>query len=206
MDLKLLLGVFPLIIAVISYSLYFRDIYRHHTKPHAFSWLIWGTLAANGFLIQLGAGAGWGALITGATALGCLSISATAFLMKHTYSSHLDRALLLVAFSALAVVLFSDSKLLALGVTLIALIAGYTINTIKAYNNPHEETAITFFLNAVKFLPALFALETFSLLTAAYPITVIFANAVLVTVILARRRQRKAERWTATIEELRVGD
>jgi hypothetical protein len=63
MTLKDMFGVLSLIISVVSYVPYARSIFVANTKPHAFTWLVWGTVMAITFFAQLSdkAGAGsWG--------------------------------------------------------------------------------------------------------------------------------------------------
>ncbi len=67
--LKLTFGILSLIPAVAAYVIYFRHLLAGRVKPHAFSWLIWGILAGNGFIAQFVAGAGLGAWVTGLTRL-----------------------------------------------------------------------------------------------------------------------------------------
>lgn len=63
------IGLMTLIIAIISYSLYFRNIFKGKTKPHAISWLVWSLLNGAIFLTQRNNGAGAGGWITGFSAL-----------------------------------------------------------------------------------------------------------------------------------------
>ncbi|MEA3399221.1 MAG: hypothetical protein U9R00_01765 [Patescibacteria group bacterium] len=53
-------------------------------------------------------------------------------------------------------------------VTLIDLF-GYFPTLRKSYSKPHEETATTFFLNGLKFLISLFALQVYTPVTWLYP-------------------------------------
>jgi len=68
------LGFTATAIAFVSYLPYFRDIFANKTKPHAFSWLVWGALTAIGFAGQVAGHAGPGAWVTGFTALICFLI------------------------------------------------------------------------------------------------------------------------------------
>jgi hypothetical protein len=69
MTLALLFGIISILVALVAYYFYFRDMARGKTKPHAFSWLIWGLLAGTGFLAQVSAHAGIGAWATGLTSI-----------------------------------------------------------------------------------------------------------------------------------------
>src|SRR5207253_1528641 len=62
------------------YIPYFRDIIKRKTKPHAFSWFIWGLLTAIAFFAQLTKGGGAGAWVSGFTSLVLLSIAVLALI------------------------------------------------------------------------------------------------------------------------------
>jgi uncharacterized membrane protein HdeD (DUF308 family) len=72
---KVVLGYITLIIGVISYSFYFRNISRGKTRPEAFSWLIWSILAFITFFAQRAGNGGPGSWATLLTAVVCLIIS-----------------------------------------------------------------------------------------------------------------------------------
>lgn len=42
MTLKDLLGLLSAFLAVVSYVPYLRSIFVANTRPHAFTWLVWG--------------------------------------------------------------------------------------------------------------------------------------------------------------------
>jgi len=63
-DYKEFLGVLSILFALIAYMLYLRDIFIYHTKPHAFSWLIWALLAGIAFAAQYAENAGAGSWVT----------------------------------------------------------------------------------------------------------------------------------------------
>jgi len=69
--MKTALGIIATVMAFVSYIPYIRNMLSGKTKPHAFSWLVWGTLTAIAFVGQVSKGAGPGAWVTGFTA--CVS-------------------------------------------------------------------------------------------------------------------------------------
>jgi hypothetical protein len=188
-DLKILFGILSVIPGVIAYTYYFRDLFAGRTKPHAFSWLIWGLLAGNGFIAQVGAGAGIGAWATGMTSVACLTIFAVALFRGETKATVLDKVLLGLALASFAMLFMIEDKTLSLCLTLFATLLGFAMTLRKAYWKPHEETAKSFALNALKVLPAIFALNSYTFLTVAYPLVAGLANAAVVLVLCVRRKQ-----------------
>jgi hypothetical protein len=72
--LKEIFGASATIIALVSYIPYLRDVLANKTKPHMFTWLIWGTLTLIGFLGQILGKAGPGAWPSAVTTALCFSI------------------------------------------------------------------------------------------------------------------------------------
>src|SRR6185369_5291407 len=142
-------------------------MFRGKTKPHGFSWLVWGLLSGTGFLTQISAHAGIGAWATGLTSLASLTIAGFALKLGTTRPTRFDWALLCMALFSLLLLFAVKSEEAALWLTLIALVAGFAMNIRKAYRKPSEENATAFWLNTLKFIPAIFALNSFVFLTVA---------------------------------------
>ncbi len=188
MNIRLFFGILSLIPAAIAYFFYFRGMLRGITKPHAFSWLVWCILAGNGFFVQLSAHAGIGAWATGVTSVVSFVIFICALRIGGTQPTRFDWMLLSLALLSLLMLLFINSKDVSLCITLFALITGFVMNIHKAYNKPLEENALSFWLNALKFGPAIFALSTFTFLTVAYPLVAAFGNAAVALTVNLRSR------------------
>ena len=199
MSLKLFFGILSLIPAVIAYYFYFRDMFRGKTKPHAFSWLVWGLLAGNGFFAQVNAHGGIGAWATGLTSVASLAIFCFALRKDTTKPTRFDWVLLGFALMGLVLLLFVKNHEIALCLTLFALVAGFAMTIRKAYQKPDEENALAFWLNMLKFVPAIFALASFSFLTVAYPLVAAMGNATVAIVVSVRsKRVRLAKNVTPT--------
>jgi hypothetical protein len=190
--MKLFFGILSILPALVAYTLYFRSMFAGKTKPHAFSWLIWGLLAGNGFVAQISAHAGIGAWTTGLTSVACLLIFSIAIFRGDTKLTRLDWLLLVLALISFGLLFVVQDKTIALCITLVATLLGFSMTIKKAWLRPHEEKAISFLLNAVKFLPAIFALSSFSFLTVAYPLTAGLANAAVVAVVYGRTKRLRA--------------
>jgi hypothetical protein len=88
--------------------------------------------------------------------------------------------------SVTLLVLVKDDRV-STTLAVIALVIGSFLTMKKAYYKPKEETAKTFALNSIKFVPSLFALSTYSYLTLVYPIAALITNGAIVFVIVTRR-------------------
>lgn len=142
---------------------HYKGCRHHQVKRHAASWL------------------------TGAA---CLAIFGIAIFMTRGTDrglTRLDWILLSIALISFAMLFVIDDKTVSLCLTLFATLVGFSLTLRKAWYKPREEDPTAFGLNAIKFLPAIFALSTFSFLTVAYPLTAGLANAAVGAVILLRR-------------------
>src|ERR1700722_1412247 len=87
--MKEVVGFASLLIAIVGYVPYVKNILKGNTKPHALSWLVWAVLSAIAFAVQLTHNAGAGAWLMGFTAL----VTFTIFLLSLRYG---ERNILIV--------------------------------------------------------------------------------------------------------------
>lgn len=188
MDYKILLSVIGILIALLGYIPYFTNIIKNKTKPHAFSWFVWGLMTAIGFAAQVSRRAGPGAWVTGFTAIITFLIFVLA-LMKGEKNIVLTDWLSLAG-AGVSVMFWLVTKNPLFSVMLIVIIDafGFFPTVRKSFDKPHEETITTFFLNGLKFVFALFALETYSIVTWLYPVYLVLANWSFVVLVIVRRK------------------
>ncbi|MDO8558122.1 MAG: hypothetical protein Q7S09_02955 [bacterium] len=187
MDYKIILGAIATLVAFVSYIPYFRDVFLGTTKPHAFTWLVWGTLSSIGCAGQLAGGGGPGAWVTGFSAFVNFIIFFFALKQSKKNILPIDWASLLGAAMALVLWFITKSPLLSIVLVTIIDALGFVPTFRKSFTKPHEETLLTFFLSVVKFAIGLVALKQFSLVTALYPSYLVLANAIFVLMLVIRR-------------------
>jgi len=182
------LGFTAVAIGIFSYLPYFRDVFAGKTKPHAFSWFIWGLLTGIAFFAQLHDNAGPGAWATGITAVVCLAMAALALKVGRQNIAPVDWLFLAGALVALA--LWAITKNPLGSVVLVTLIdaMAYIPTFRKSFHKPQEETLITYSLAALKFAIAVAALDKFSLVTVLYPLSLVITNTIFVSMVLVRRK------------------
>ena len=189
---KVTLGAIATILGLIGYVPYFRDIYLRKTKPHAFSWLIWGILTASGFAGQVADKGGPGSWITGVTAAVCLLIFALALQRGERDITRSDWACLLIALGAIPLWIFTATPLWSvILITLIDVVA-FLPTIRKSYLKPEEETASTYLMSSLKFSLSIAALEHYSLITVLYPASLVVVNFPFVLMLYLRRRSLRA--------------
>lgn len=187
-DQKLLLGLLSLVIGIVSYAFYFRDVFRGKTKPDGASWFIWGLLAGITFFAQFSSGGGAGAWITAFTAVVCVTIAGIAFYRGHGKVKEIDLISLFLALGGVGLWLYTNNPLLAVVIVIVVGAIGFIPTFIKAFHEPHEETGVTFAMNASKFAVAFFALGSLHPVTWLYPAAMVIMNASLAAMIFLRQR------------------
>ncbi|PIW36593.1 MAG: hypothetical protein COW24_04515 [Candidatus Kerfeldbacteria bacterium CG15_BIG_FIL_POST_REV_8_21_14_020_45_12] len=184
-----ILGVIAVVIGVVSYVPYFRDIFLNKTKPHAFSWGMWGILTSIAFVAQVTEQAGPGAWVTGITAVACFLISVVSFVKGKRDFPKLDWMFL--ASAILALLLWWQTKDPLLSVILITVTDALSFCPTfrKGYRNPQEETVSTFMASATKFLIGIVALQSFAVVNWIYQASLVLMNGAFAVMLLVRRQQ-----------------
>lgn len=188
------LGVLAIIIGFIGYVPYFRNIISKKTKPHAFSWLVWGVLTGIAFFGQLADRGGAGAWVTGFTALVCFTFFILALQRGHKDFPLFDWFCLAGAGLGLLLWFLTNNPLLAIVLITVIDMLGFIPTFRKSISKPYEETAFTYTMSGLKFVVAIIALQHYSWVTVLYPASLVLTNGAFVPLLLVRRAQLKATR------------
>ena len=154
-----------------------RDIFRHKTCPHAFSWLTWAVLSGIAFGIQVTRNGGPGAWLMGVTSLVTFFIFVLCIFYGEKRITKLDWLCLASAGLALLLWVLSDRPLLSvLLIAFVDAVGGFLPTFRKSFTKPYEETEILYILYALSLGLSLVALRAFTLVNAFYPATFIVIN------------------------------
>jgi hypothetical protein len=188
MTWRFALSVVATALVFIGYVPYIRDVLRGKTKPHAYTWgmgllvtavSLWGLIVGQ---------AGWAALVLFAIVL----LTAVIFVLSLRYGvrkgTRLDNWCL--GFCLLAFPLWVVTKSPVYAVVLLNLIdaVAFIPTLVKAYRHPYSETLFSYQMNVVRFGLLITALQNYSVLTLAYPVTWFVCNLLFVMVVTERRR------------------
>lgn len=167
---------------------YIRDVIRRKTKPHVFTWGIWGLLTGIAFVAQMTENAGPGAWVTACFMLLNFFIVILALRFGEHSISRSDWIMLALALSALPLWALTKDPLwsvaMVCGIDCIAFVPTYR----KSWGRPDEETLQTYALCSTSYLLSFFALETINLTTVLFPATLVGTNIAFIAMVLARRR------------------
>ncbi|MEO1101327.1 MAG: hypothetical protein AAFW65_05720 [Pseudomonadota bacterium] len=186
---KAVFSAIALGLTFVAFYPYARAIMKEETRPHVFSWYIWGAGTFVVFLAQLSDGAGVGAWPIGVSGLMTIGIAALALSKSaDTSFERMDWVFLSLALSALPMWFFTSSPLSAVIILTIVDLLGFGPSVRKAYRAPWEENAVFFSLGAVRNGFVLLALENYTWATALFPLAVGVACLFFVMLILSRRQ------------------
>ncbi|MBC7459674.1 hypothetical protein H7200_03115 [Candidatus Saccharibacteria bacterium] len=181
------LGILTIIIALMSYGFYLRDMFKGKTKPHSVTWFIWGLLNSFIFFEQINNGAGEGAWVTGTAAVANILIFILSLKYGEKRITKLDVFCLVSAIAILVFWLQTADTVPAIILACVIFIVGFIPTITKAWRRSQEETTVTFALNGLKFFIALFALQSFTIVTALYPIVLMVLNGGFALFLVVRR-------------------
>jgi hypothetical protein len=185
-------GLFSTLLMLCSRANYFNAIFRGHTRPHAFSWFIWGIISSIGFAAQVAEGAGAGSWARGFGAATCFIL---VFISMFKGARDIKRSdWTTLAIALLAIPLWVATKTPVWSVILVCMIdaIGYFPTLRKSWAKPHEETARSYMFSCGSALFSLFAIEHYNLSTWLYPASLVLTNGCMVAFLLWRRYALKS--------------
>ncbi|HEX9502897.1 MAG TPA: hypothetical protein VF974_01060 [Patescibacteria group bacterium] len=190
-EYKLFLAYLAIALGFIGYVPYFRDIIKDRTKPHFFTWFLWGLTEVIIFAIQINQNAGAGAWVTGFTALTCFVIAGLSLKKGTKEFLPIDWLLFTASLVSLFLWWMTKNPLTSVILIIVTDATAFAVTIRKTFKYPYSETLITYFFSALKCLIAIFALETYNLNTWLFYAYLSFVNFSFVFTILLRRRYLK---------------
>lgn len=184
-------GIASITLATIQYIPYLRSIFGGHSRPHAFTWLVWGLQAVIVFFAQLAKSAGAGTWTTGYTALFCTVIFTLALSRGEKKIVWLDWVTLSCAVLAIVLWIVTKDPLLAVIFTTIAGVLGWVPTVRKSIDKPYEESFASFSIAMVKWFCATMAVESASVTTVLYPATCVITTLMFLSLLVVRRNKLK---------------
>jgi hypothetical protein len=188
-EFKTLISTLAVILSLAAYIPYLKDIFKGKTKPHIYSWFIWGIVTAVAYGLQISAGAGVGSWVT-------LTVAIVAFIIFFlgmrsgikdiTFFDTIFFILALVAIYLWLVVKQPvESVILVSSIDML----GFIPTVRKSWNKPHSETLFTYKLSTFRHGLSILALQKYSIVTWLYPLTWAIANGLFSIMLIYRRRK-----------------
>lgn len=186
---KDLLGAIGIVLTFVMFVPYIRSIREGRTRPHVFSWIIWGLGTFVVFLAQLAGKGGVGAWPIGVSGIISAYIAVLAYRRRTDQSiTPSDWLFFGAALAALPCWLLTSNPLWAVLILTGVDLAGFAPTFRAAYGRPRDERTGFYLLGALRNGVAILALEHYSLTTVLFPAAVGVACLIFVAMVLVRRR------------------
>ena len=167
---KELLSAIAIVLTFVAFIPYIRAIISGATKPHVFSWVIWGSTTFVVFLAQIEGKGGVGAWPIGVSGCVTIFIALLAFVKRADITiTKTDWLFFILAMSSLPFWYLTSDPLWAVVILTTVDVLGFGPTVRKVYNFPHSESLLFFALFAARNLIVIGALETHSLTTVLFP-------------------------------------
>lgn len=189
LDIKLLLSFVAVALTFIAYIPYFRDVLKGKTKPHLYSWLLWGLLALLVAGLQVVGGAGvaiWPTVVVGFL---CFGVAALSLKGSSKYITTLDTLMAILSLSAIIAWLVVDQPMVALLLVIAGDILAFIPTVRKSWDKPYSETLSMYAITTFRYILVVLAIQEYTLLSALWPAFWILGNALFVVLLVIRRKQ-----------------
>ena len=189
MTYKELLSAIAITLTLVAFLPYIRSIQQGITKPHVFSWVIWGATTFVVFLAQLAEKGGVGAWPIGVSGLITLYVACLAYIKKSdTIITRTDWFFFLMAMTSLPLWYLTSNPLWAVVILTIVDVLGFAPTFRKAYSQPFEEQLRFFVIMVARNLISILALEHYSQTTVLFPAVIAAACLIFILMVMYRRR------------------
>jgi hypothetical protein len=187
-DFKFIIAIIASVLSVIGFIPYARDIFKNKTKPHLYTWLIWGITQGTAAVALLYGGGKFGSisLIVGIIFVFIICLLSFKYGTKDITIS--DKIILALALLAIVIWWQLDNPIIA--VLMVSAIdgVGYIPTIRKSFKNPWNETLSSWIIIVIVNALALIANAKYNLLTTLYPSVLLGANMAVLLVCFFRRR------------------
>lgn len=186
---KEMLSAVAIALTFIAFFPYIRSIRQGKTKPHVFSWVIWGSTTFVVFLAQLADKGGAGAWPIGVSGVITLYVALLAYLKRSDSTITVtDWLFFILAMTSLPLWYLTSDPLWAVVILTTVDGMGFVPTFRKAYIHPYEEQMTLFAIIAARNLLSIMALERYSLTTVLFPAVISGACLMLIFMVVYRRR------------------
>lgn len=190
--LLMLKGIFSgiaILLTFIAFVPYIRSILKGDTKPHVFSWIIWGTTTFIVFLAQLADMGGVGAWPIGVSGIVTIYIAFLAYFRKSDSTiTKIDWGFFVAAMASVPIWYLTANPLWAVVMLTTIDVLGFGPTIRKAFSHPYDEKLLFYSIFVVRNFFVVIALENYSLTTVLFPVVTALACMMLIVLVEYKRR------------------
>jgi hypothetical protein len=186
---RTVLSFFAIALTFVAYFPYIRSILRNESRPHVFSWVVWGLTTFVVFFAQLQDGGGRGAWPIGVSGLISIGVAFLAWRQHESNSiTAADWIFFWIALGSILLWYFTSTPLWSVITLTVAEVLGFGPTLRKVYDRPYEEKLTFWYLLTARNLIAIAALDHLSWITILFP--ALSAAACLATALVGVRQRR----------------
>ena len=189
MDQYIFFAVAAVTLSIARYGTYFYTIYQGKTKPHAFSWLLWGAVTGIGTFAQFDLDAGPSAWALAFVSVTCFMIAVLAFFIGERDYTKSDWFALIVCIFAIPIWKITQNPLTALFIVMSIDALMYWPTIRKSFNKPQTEPPISYGFAGMRYFLMLFAIQNPTWENLMYPFFLMMADWGVAVYIIIRRFQ-----------------
>ena len=182
------LGLLSVALAVLAAVIYIAQTLRGEVRPHPLSWFLFGVLSLTGYLVQRDEGARQGSWTLLAMTIICFLFVAASVARGERSFSRQEWAFVAAAGAVFVLYMFTRDANVAAALTTAIDALGYGPTFVRGWSRPWKDSATSFALNGVKFVPSLMAMDPISFATSSYPATLLVLNMAVTIMLVWRRR------------------
>jgi hypothetical protein len=189
---KQILSVIAVVLTFIAYVPYYRDILRHKTHPHVYSWSLWGLLTVLIVALQIKGGAGPATYVTAAAGVMCMGVVFLSFKHGKRDITKSDTMVAILSLIAMGFWLVANQPVVSIILVVIADMLAFVPTVRKSWNKPHTETLSLYVTNTLRFSLALIAVKQYTILSSLWLAAWVVGNGLFSVLLVARRKKVKA--------------
>lgn len=188
---KTLLSIIAILLTFYAYYPYIKSINNGQTKPHIFSWVIWGIVTVIAAAAQYAANGGVGSWPTLASGLVTLYVALLAYLKRADITiTPSDKFFFILGLLAIPVWYVTNDPLWAIILLTTADTLGFIPTFRKSYYFPYQENLEMYVIVTIRNIIAIFALEEYSLTTIYFPAVTALFCVLFIAMVMWRRNSR----------------
>lgn len=191
--MKEVIGAVAVFLTFAAYVPYYRDILRGKTRPHVYSWSLWGLLTVLLVALQIKGGAGAATWVTAAAGLLCIGVVVLGLKSGKKDITMSDTIVAVLSLTAIGFWLIADQPIVSIILVIIADGLAFIPTIRKSWHKPYTETLSLYATNALRFFLALAAVETYTFLSTSWIVFWATGNALFSIMLVLRRKQVKSK-------------
>lgn len=195
---KRLLATVATVLTIVAFVPYLRSIHYGYTRPHVFSWIIWGINTGIAFLAVHAEHGGAGAWPIGFSCAMTLFVAALAYIKRADVAiTRTDWLFFLAALATMPVWQAANDPLWAVVLITSIELLGFGPTFRKCWHQPHSESMSFLAILVLRNALIVAALERHVLTTLLFPVAMAVACGLLIAIMVWRRPHVRPERTEA---------